>query len=411
MKPIDQPRSNLISPEEDGIAMTGYVDFLLGARWLILALAAALTLIGTAYAFLATPVYQSDIMIQIEESSPDSAKSLLSDISSIFDIKTEAATEIEILRSRLVVSRAVDSLHLYIDAEPRYFPLIGRFIAKRNNELSEPGIGGYGGFAWGNERIGVKSFDVPDGLYGKRFDLEFLGHGAYRLIAPDGNHVFEGSVGRLETFQMPEGTVTLEASSIDAKPGIRFTLTRESRLKAIEDLQDRINIFEKTKQSGVIEASLECTNRTLCREVMHEIGKGYVAQNVERKAADAEQSLKFLDTQLPKLKQQLEDSEARYARFRDANRTFDLSAEGQQMLQDSSANREKLLGLQMQKADLLTRFSPTHPIVVSLDKQIASWRRRRAVRRRLSDSCRISRGRRSVFYGTFRSTPNSIRAS
>jgi tyrosine-protein kinase Etk/Wzc len=369
MKPIDQPRSNLILPEQDGIAMTGYVDFLLRARWLILALAAAFTLIGAAYALLTKPVYQSDIMIQVEE-SPDPAKSTLSDISSLFDIKTEAATEIEILRSRLVISRAVDALHLDIDAEPRYFPLIGRFIAERNNVLSEPGINGYGGFAWGNERIRVKSFDVPDELYGKRFDLEFLGHGAYRLLTPDGNHEFEGSVGRLETFQTPEGAITLEASSIDAKPGIRFTLTRESRLKTVEDLQDRINIFEKTKQSGVIEATLECTNRALCGDVMHEIGKEYVSQNVERKAADAQQSLTFLDSQLPKLKQQLEESEARYAQFRDANHTFDLSSEGRQMLQDASSNREKLLGMQMQKADLLTRFSPTHPLVVSLDRQI-----------------------------------------
>ncbi len=370
MKPLDQPQSNFLQPEDDTLSITDCVDFLIDVRWSILISAIVATLLGTAYALLAKPAYRADLLFQVEEASPDSAKSLLGDVSSLFDIKTAAATEVEILQSRLVVSRAVDAVHLYYTAEPRYFPVIGAFIASRNNDLSTPGILGWGGFAWGREQIDLGAFDVPESLYGKPFDLEYLGHDTYRLNTPDGDHAFEGRVGAHETFHFPAGDIALEVASISAKPGVRFTLTRASRLQTIEKLQGELNIFEKTKQSGVIEVTLDCAQRVQCRDVLHAIGKAYIAQNIERKVADAEQSLAFLNEQLPELKKQLEDSEERYTRFRGEHGTIDLSAQGQQMLQQSSGIRERLLELRVQKQDLLTRFSPTHPSVVALDKQI-----------------------------------------
>ncbi len=366
----DRPKRTLWQPEQDAIAITGYLDFLLQARWSILAYVAIATLLGAAYAFFSKPVYQAGLLVEVEERS-NSAKGLLSDVSSLFNVKTETPTEIEILRSRRVVSGAVDRLHLYVSAEPRYFPLAGSLIAARSQRLSEPGLWGRGGFAWGNERIDVKTFDVPQEFYGERFDLEFLGHGTYRLTSPDGSRSFEGGVGRPETFRMPDGTIALEVSSINARPGIRFTLTRASRLQTIAQLQERLHFSDRTKESRVVEVTLECTDRLQCRDIMHAIGAEYVAQNVERKAADAAQSLVFLDAQLPALRKQLDDSEEKYRRFRDANGTINLSAEGQSMLQQSTGLQEKLLQLKIQKGDLSIRFSPTHPSIIALDGRIS----------------------------------------
>ncbi|PMS37046.1 tyrosine-protein kinase Etk/Wzc [Trinickia symbiotica] len=371
MKPLDQPKSNFLQPEGDAISITDYVDFLIEARWLILVFAVAATLLGTAYALLAKPVYRADLLIQVEKASADSTKSLLGDVSSLFDIKTAAATEIDILRSRLVVSRAVDAVHWDYSAEPRYFPVIGAFIASRSKGLSDPGVLGWGGFAWGREQADVGAFDVPESLYGKRFELEYLGHGAYRVTGPDGEHTFEGSVGRLETFHLPAGDVSLRVASISAKPGIRFNLTHASPLQTIEKLQEQLAISEKDKESDVIEVSLECTQRIRCKDLLHAIGEAYVTQNRERKVADAEKSLEFLNAQLPQLKKQLEDSEAKYTSFRDEHGTIDLGAEGRQLLTQAGGIQERLVDLRVQREDLLTRFSATHPSVTALDKQIA----------------------------------------
>lgn len=150
---------------------------LIASRWLILTIAAVVLALGVAYAFLARPVYQADILVQVED-SPNSAKSLLGDVSSLFDVKAEATAEIEILRSRMVVGKAVDNLHLYISARPNYFPFVGSWIARRSKGLSDPGLMGFGGYAWARESINVEQFDVPESLEGEKFKLLALGEGA-----------------------------------------------------------------------------------------------------------------------------------------------------------------------------------------------------------------------------------------
>ncbi len=63
---------------------------------------------------------------------------MLGDVSSIFDIKQAASGEMEILRSRLVVGHAVDYYQLYVHATPDYFPVIGRWLAKRHESFALP---------------------------------------------------------------------------------------------------------------------------------------------------------------------------------------------------------------------------------------------------------------------------------
>ena len=367
MKTVEQ-----ISPipsASDEIDLSRSARFVYDARSLIVKCTVATALLGTLYALVAHPVYRTDMMFQIEEGS-ESSRSLLGDVSALFDIKTGAATEIEILRSRQVVSQAVDKLHLDFATQPRYFPLIGGLISGFNSNLSTPGLLGFGGFAWGSESIQADRFETPESLYKETFSLEYLGAGKYRLTSPDGDRKFDGKVGQLETFALPDGPVTLRITSIDAKPGIRFDLERYSRLHTIEDLQDKLQIIEKTKQSGVIQASLECSNRVKCGHILHTIGAAYVAQNIDRKKAEARQSLGFLNEQLPQLKAQLESAEQKYTRFRDEHGTIDLSAEGQQLLQQTSDAQSRLQELQIRKQDLISRFQPTNPSVVAVDGQI-----------------------------------------
>lgn len=137
------PQPPAVNAPENELDLVRYLDVLVANRWLIAGIAAAVMLLGAAYAFLARPVYEADIMVQVED-NPNSAKSLLGDVSSLFDVKTDANAEIEILRSRMVVGKAVDNLHLYITAKPHYFPLIGAWISSRATRLSEPGLFGLG---------------------------------------------------------------------------------------------------------------------------------------------------------------------------------------------------------------------------------------------------------------------------
>jgi len=366
-------KSALTRAGESEINLGNYLDMAITHRWLIAAIAAAFLAAGTLYAFMAAPVYRADIMLQVEDSS-DSAMggNLVSSVSSLFQVKSVTAGEIEVLRSRLVVAQAVDKLRLYIDASPRYFPLFGRWIARHNpDELSRPGILGMGGFAWGSESIEVDRFDVPQVLEGERFSITALGHGRYRLSGEGFDKPVEGEVGKPEMFRSSEGNVFLTVSVLNGNPGARFTMVRSSRLEMIERIQKDLDIQEKGKQqSDVIGAALRGTDPILISKIMNEIGREYVRQNVDRKTEEAGKSLLFLDEQLPKMKTALEGAEQKYNQYREKHGTLDIGTEGKLILQQSVDAQTQMLALKQRRADLLTRFGPEHPSIIAINQQI-----------------------------------------
>ena len=55
---------------------------------------------------------------------------LMGEAGSLFDVKSQASAEIEILRSRLVVGQAVSNLQLDLTVAPKYAPLLGSWLAR-----------------------------------------------------------------------------------------------------------------------------------------------------------------------------------------------------------------------------------------------------------------------------------------
>ncbi|HWW04758.1 polysaccharide biosynthesis tyrosine autokinase [Collimonas sp.] len=366
-------RSPHLPDKEDEISLAAILDVLLDNRRLICLVTLACIVIGALYAFLGTPIYKADILVQVEDNSPSAAASnVLADMSSMFDLKSTAPAEIEILGSRLVVSRSVDNLHLFIDQRPKYFPLIGAVIARANKDLSNPGLFGIGGYAWGSEKIDVDVFNVPLLLEGESFKLKTLGKGRYVLSSSKFDQVFEGTVGRTEIFHLADGVIELHVVQLQANPGIVFDLARNSRLKTIQDLQELLSIAEKGKQSGVIGAELLGAEPLLISETLNEIGRQYVRQNVERKSAEATKSLDFLDGQLPQLKQELDRAENLYNALRERAGSIDIGEEAKIVLQHAVTAETQIFELRQKRKDLVTRFADSHPSILALDRQIAA---------------------------------------
>ena len=156
--------------DDEGINLVEYWDIIVDNRWLIAAILCVAVAAGTCYALLARPIYESNLLVQVEDNSPN-GKSLLGDAAALLDTKTPTAAEIEILRSRLVIGHAVDNAKLFIDAHPRYLPIVGAALARRADGLSTPGFLGLPGYVTGKEAITVSRFDVPRSLEGSAFTL------------------------------------------------------------------------------------------------------------------------------------------------------------------------------------------------------------------------------------------------
>jgi len=362
---------------ESTIDVVKYLDFVYDNRYLIAAVAFMVTLLGTAYALIATPVYRANILIKVEDNAgrPKNMPGDLygSDMST--DVKTAVASEMEVLRSRAVVARAVDSGRFYIQVMPKYFPIIGAWMAGRSKGISDPGVFGYGGYVWGEEQAKVSVFNVPEGLEGKVFVLTAEGKDNFRLSQEDSDIEIRARVGQKVGLKTDDGTIELHVERLEAKPGAQFFLTRIARLETIEKLQEELTIAEKGKQSGVIEVALEGSDAKLTSNILNEIGREYVRQNVDRKSEEAEKALVFLNTHLPELKQQLEQSETEYNQLRNSHGTIDLVEEAKTAVQQSLLAQTKIVELKQKKDELLTRFQPEHPMVRAIDQQMLGLKR------------------------------------
>jgi tyrosine-protein kinase Etk/Wzc len=358
------------APEPGTLPWRTYMRVLAGRRWMILAVALLCTLAATLYAVTAQPVYEANMLLHVEEDSPNASKNILNDVSSLFDTKKAAIAEMELLRSRLVVARAIDTLHLYIQARPRYFPLGGEWIAaRRGARLSEPGLFGYGGYAWGGEKIDVVVFDVPEALYNVEFVVTALGGGRYRLSDDAQRRVLEGEVGRSAQAEGADGAVQLLVTRLHARPGARFTLRRSSRLAALEQVQKALRIAEQGKQSGVIDVRLQGSDPKQVHATLSEIGSEYMRQNLARRTEDAQKTLAFLDHQLPTLKSQLESAEARYNGFRSEHDTINMEQETRITLDSLAAAQTRRSTLVQKRAELMERYTDEHPLLQALNRQ------------------------------------------
>jgi tyrosine-protein kinase Etk/Wzc len=359
--------------DNDDIDFLGMFDAIVEARWLILAIALIATLVGGAYALLSQPVYRADSLIQVEQSQSNTSN-LLSEMSTLFDVQSPASAEIELLRSRLVVGQAVDMLQLHISAAPDYLPIIGAWMASRATELSDPGLFGMGGQVSGTESIRLGQLDVPASLEGQELALIRTPEG-YTLHDAGGKRLAEGKIGMAQDFQVDGESGRILVAALEAKPGARFTLKRRSRLAMIKGLQASLDITEKGKQSGVLSITLTGTEPARITRILNAIGSAYVQQNVERKAAEAEKSLAFLDDFLPELKTRMDEAADKYTKFRDTHGTFDLGTEGSLSLNTSVSLQNELFALQQKRRELMSQYTEAHPSAQVLDQQIAALKK------------------------------------
>jgi tyrosine-protein kinase Etk/Wzc len=367
--PFD-PRAAEGAQDEPSFAVKGYLRTLYDSRGLIGWITAGITFVAVLYALVAAPVFETNMMIHVEEESPNASKNILSEASSLFETKKAAIAEMELLRSRMVVSRAVDNLQLFIDVRPKYFPIAGFWFAnQKGGGLSEPGLFGYGGYVWGDEKAEVSLFEVPDAWLGREFALTALGNQRFRFSGGGQPIVFDGNVGLRYRVPTPYGVIELKVDRMFANPGARFVLRRMSRLAMIDALQNALVITEEGKQSGIIEVKLQGENAHRTHSVLSEIGREYMRQNLARKTEEAEKSLAFLNQQLPMLKRQLEEAEDRYNRFRNAHSTVDLQEEARMSLAQAAAARARRIELIQKKTEMLARFTEDHPVVAAINRQ------------------------------------------
>lgn len=357
--------------------LASILDALIQYRLMIVLTTLIFVVIGVAYAFLTPSIYEASVLIKVDDSaggpSRQDGNELLNNISPGFDEKSSAEGEMQVIGSRFIVARAVEARHLNVYATPHYFPIIGEWLARRADSLSEPGLMGTGGYVWGNESIKVSSFEVPQKMQGESYTLKALSDRNYSLSGPGlPERGVTGRVGEFANFETGRGPITLLVDSLNGRTGATFDLKRESRQLTIDRLQKSVKIKEQGAKSSVLKVSLESPDAVRASDTINEIGRQYEQWNAARKAVIAKNSLDYLQSQLPTMARQVREAEDAYNNYRNGHALLDMNEEARLLLQRSADATTQLIDLQRRRDTLMATFSRTYPAVISLDKQIAA---------------------------------------
>ncbi|HBR3605196.1 TPA: polysaccharide biosynthesis tyrosine autokinase [Klebsiella pneumoniae] len=332
--------------ESDDIDLGKLVGELIDHRKLIISITALFTLIAIIYALFATPVYQADAMVQVEEKQ---ANAILSNLSQMLpDSQPQSAPEIALLQSRMILGKTVDDLNLQTLVSEKYFPLFGEGWAKLTGQKSHS--------------ISVSRFYVGEKDNNDETDaiLKVLDSKNYTITGE--NFELKGTVGELV-----EGNgVSVKINEIDAPIGTEFKISSITKLKAISDLQKIFSVADQGKDTGILSLTITGEDPVLIKKILNSISENYLAQNIARQAAQDQKSLEFLNQQLPKVRNDLDNAEDRLNAYRRQNDSVDLSLEAKSVLDQIVNVDNQLNELTFRESEISQLYTKEHPTYKAL---------------------------------------------
>ncbi|MCQ8869362.1 polysaccharide biosynthesis tyrosine autokinase [Vibrio splendidus] len=344
-----QPPQQSHTDNADVIDLGKLLGILLDAKWLIMLTTFVFAVFGIAFALLSTPIYKADALIQIEEKSSGGISSMVGDMGDMFSQESSATTEVEIIKSRMILGETVDKFNLTTVTSPNYAPIVGKGFARLTGDINH---------------IAVSRFNMPSYAsdYGHTIQILDAEQGTYQLVRDDERVILKGKVGELATAD----DYSLFVAGFESHNDFEFSISQRSRLEAIEWLKASLSLSEQGKQTGILKLSFEGENKQQISEILNHISQIYFLQNVKRNSAEAEKSLQFLESHLPGIKSELTGYEDTLNNYRQKNESIDLGLEAQSTLKVMVELEAQLNELTFKESDISQRFTKDHPAYKSL---------------------------------------------
>lgn len=361
---------------------------LYGERRVILGSLALFLLGGYLYLKLAEPIYTVDAMIQVEDQVRDASMAALDSVSAL-NARNPLNTEMELIRSRMILGRVVDELNLGIDVSPKKLPMIGSYYLRN---IKKPRVvewlRGYG-YPAGEEFVTLTNLEVPNQQLGKAYTLRVLPNQRFEVRNASGELEVTGIPGQVAVGQH----ISVLVDSLRAKPGSVFHLARQPRLAAINRLSKQLALAEKSFSTGILEFKVNDPEPLRAISILNRITQVYVEQNRNRRQEDAKSALKFLDQQLPEVQETLQTSENKLSSFQEKSGSLNTGAEATMLMATLQSTQTTLDTEKFARESLLNRFTPNHPAVSTQDQKIATLQKQIAeLKSRISRLPRIQEG-------------------
>lgn len=343
--------------------------FSLIAQWKLIALCVILSLVCALLYLRTTPdTYSVDALVQVEESKGTSA-ALLGDLSNMIEQKQPAQAEIEILKSRLVLGSVIENLNLDLRVSGTQNSFFDRLFSPHDYSTSYSRQSVI--FNDDETSFAIPHFHVPQKFRDRALELNFTEKQFTLTDIKTEEVVLKGSINQLNQSSTRDGVWKVEIRTQD-QLNDRYIITKQSLPAAMKSLLANYSVAEKGKMTGVLGLNYQGQDKEHITKVLNTILNAYSQQNVERRSAETAQTLKFLDEQLPELKQQLDVAEREFNKFRQGFNTVDVTKESELYLTQSVALETQKAELEQKVAEAGAKYTNEHPIMQQMNAQLGA---------------------------------------
>ncbi len=359
-------------PQEDEIDLKELFFTLLQYWYIILAMALLGLLVAILYLRITLPVYSTNAILQVEGKS-SGASLLLGEGIEGFNNQSEVSTEVEILKSRMILGEVANSLNLNIVLTPFIENKFEALLRKDKQLFVHHDRSGVS-YIDGNKKLIINKFEVSGDLVDATFKLEILSATDYQISLLKGERVLitlkAKKSSRIEKLTS-KGLITLDIDFKNMK-GEQFLLTKQGLLTSTNAIANHLSADEKGRGTGILSLGMQGVHKEQITNTLNQIIDVYVAKSLEKKSAEKEKTLAFLKKQLPEIKRRLETAETKFNDFRGTNKTIDVDKEAQLLLEQSIRLDKTKLELEQKRAELRTRFTDEYPLLQQIEVQLGT---------------------------------------
>jgi len=334
-------------------------------------LLATLLGLGLAWLYLIStkPVYETSALVEVIDRG-----GFLDDEPTAIDWNAPGVKEeINRLRSRRVLQPVVEEYALRTSVQANRVPVLSD-LAQRIPPLGDwvSSLSAASAYAWRDTVLQIATLDVPRRLEDSPLTLIATEGDTYR-VERDGRVLLDGArvEERVQIDLNENETISLEVASLDAEPGVEFSVTRRSLEETIRGLRSRLSADTSDSKSRMITVRLTGDDPAAIADLTNAIVSQYQAVRLGSENLASQTELSFFEESLPRVEQELRDAEVALADYRETARIYDQDTQTRSRLGQLDVLESELIGLQLDRDELTERYTDAHPSTRRLDKEIS----------------------------------------
>ncbi|MEN7549944.1 GNVR domain-containing protein [Rapidithrix thailandica] len=302
--------------------------FLRGFPIIVLAMVVS-TMAAKKYLSYVTPKYESGAKLKLADVAIGVPNSNLFKDLDVFVTSNKIAVEIELLKSKMLIDRALDSLDF--DVEISRKGKIGTAELFRDSPILIEGI-----------FHSHKAYD-------RKYSLRVMSDKEYRLQSPLTGELLKGCIGDTLNFEYGQLIVSLNHALITERPSIAIADQYEveflSRKKLIEKVSSQLDIVAVDKDVAVIRIIYKSTVPLKASLLVNRLAETYIQDYINTKYQAAETTVQFLENQIDEVSLKLARSEDAIEKYRNDKSITNIR-------QETETDLRRISQLKIQKVNL-----------------------------------------------------------